>query len=110
MSKIYKLDIREKRTYCHDVVIQVDDDTDIDIICNRIKEVLNNLHGDIRSVSYTPGTNVVDIFKDENPECEYEVLDYKKLLMFSRMSAQKCEWNEDDDYCSWAERSTDADN
>ncbi len=23
---------------------------------------------------------------------------------------QECEWNEDDDYCSWAERSIDADN
>ncbi len=85
MSKIYKLDVMEKRMYCHNVVIQVDDDTDIDVICNRIEEVLNNLHGDIRSVNYTPGAKVVDIFKDESPKCECEILDYKELLMFSRM-------------------------
>lgn len=94
MSRTYKLDVIEKRTYCHDVIIQVDDDTDIDIICNRIEEVLNYLHGDIRSVDYTPGAKVVDIFKDESPEYECKVLDYKELLMFSRMSAQEYECEE----------------
>lgn len=85
MSKIYKLDVIEKRTYCHDVVIQVEDDTNIDAICNRIEEALNNLHGDIRNINYTTGIKVVNIFEDESPECECEILDYKELLMFSRM-------------------------
>lgn len=93
MSKTYKLDVMEKHTYCHDVIIQVDDDTDIDVICHRIEEVLNNLHGDIRDVNYTPGVKVIDIFKDENPECECEVLGYKELLMFSRMSLRRAKDN-----------------
>ena len=77
MSRTYKLDVMEKCTYCHDVVIQVEDDADIDAICNRIEEALNNLHGDIWSISYTTGVKVVDISEDESPECECEVIDYE---------------------------------
>lgn len=77
MSRTYKLDVLEKREYSHDVVIQVDDDADIDAICNRIEEALNNPHVDIWSVGYTTGVKVVDISEDECPECEYEVLDYE---------------------------------
>ena len=77
MSRTYKLDVMEKRTYCHDVVIQVDDDADIDAICNRIEEALNNLHGDIWNIGYTTGVKIVDIGEDESPNCECEVLDYE---------------------------------
>ena len=77
MSRTYKLDVFEKREYRHDVVIQVDDDADIDAICNRIEEALNNLHGDIWNIGYTTGVKVVDIGEDESPECEYEVIDYE---------------------------------
>lgn len=77
MSRTYKLDVLEKCTYCHNVVIQVEDDADIDAISNRIEEALNNLHGDIWSISYATGVKVVDISEDESPECECEVLDYK---------------------------------
>ena len=77
MSRTYKLEVMEKCTYCHDVVIQVEDDADIDAICNRIEEALNNLHGDIWSISYTTGVKVVDISEDESPECECEVIDYE---------------------------------
>ena len=77
MSRTYKLDVMEKRTYCHDVVIQVEDDADIDAICNRIGEALNNLHGDIWNIGYTTGVKVVDIGEDECPECECEVIDYE---------------------------------
>ena len=78
MSRTYKLDVLEKREYCHDVVIQVEDDADIDAICNRIEEALNNLYGDMWSVSYATGVKVVDISEDESPECECEVLDYSE--------------------------------
>lgn len=78
MSRTYKLDVIEKCTYCHDVVIQVEDDADIDAICNRIEESLNNLHGDIWSISYVTGVKVVDICEDEGPECECEVLNYSE--------------------------------
>ncbi len=78
MSRTYNLDVLEKREYRHDVVIQVEDDADIDAICNRIEEALNNLHGDIWSISYTTGVKVVDISEDESPECECEVLDYSE--------------------------------
>lgn len=88
-NKTYKLDVMEKRTYYHDVIIQVEDDADIDAICNRIEEALNNLHGDIWNINYATGVKVVDIFEDESPECECEVLDYKELLMFSRMEARE---------------------
>ena len=77
MSRTYKLDVMEKRTYCHDVVIQVEDDADIDAICNLIEEALNNLHGDIWNIGYTTGVKVVDIGEDECPECECEVIDYE---------------------------------
>ena len=77
MSRTYKLDVLEKREYCHDVVIQVDDDADIDAICNRIEEALNNLHGDIWNIEYTTGVKIVDIGEDESPNCECEVLDYE---------------------------------
>ena len=77
MSRTYKLDVLEKREYSHDVVIQVDDDADIDAICNRIEEALNN-HGDIWNIGYTTGVKVVDISEDESPNCEYEVLDYSE--------------------------------
>lgn len=86
-NKTYKLDVMEKRTYYHDVIIQIEDDADIDAICNRVEEALNNLHGDIRNIDYTTGVKVVDIFEDESPKCECEVLDYKELLMFSKMKA-----------------------
>lgn len=95
MSKTYKLDVMEKRTYYHDLVIQVDDDTDIDAICNRIEEALNNLHGDIWNINYTTGVKVIDIFEDESPKCECEVLDYDELLMFSRLSAREYECEEE---------------
>lgn len=75
----------EKRTYYHDVIIQIEDDADIDAICHRVEEALNNLHGDIQNIDYTTGVKVVDIFEDESPKCECEVLDYKELLMFSKM-------------------------
>jgi len=78
MSRTYKLDVLEKREYRHDIVIQVDDDADIDAICNRIEEALNNLCGDIWSVAYATGVKVVEISEDESPECECEVLDYSK--------------------------------
>ena len=78
MSRTYKLDIMEKCTYYHDVVIQVEDDADIDAICNRIEEALNNVHGDIWNIGYTTGVEVVDISEDESPNCEYEVLDYEE--------------------------------
>ena len=78
MSRTYKLDVLEKREYRHDVVIQIDDDADIDAICNRIEKSLNNLHGDIWSVGYVTGVKVVDISEDESPECECEVLDYSE--------------------------------
>lgn len=90
-NKTYRLDVMEKRTYYHDVVIQVEDDADIDAICNRIEEALNSPHGDIWNINYTTGVKVVDIFEDESPKCECEVLDYKELLMFSRISARECE-------------------
>lgn len=77
MSRTYKLDVLEKREYSHDVVIQVDDDADIDAICNRIEEALNN-HDDIWNIGYTTGVKVVDIGEDESPNCEYEVLDYSE--------------------------------
>ena len=78
MSKTYKLEVTEERQYRHDVVIQIDDDADIDAICNRIEDALNTLHGDIWSVGYTTGIKVVDISEDESPECECEVLDYSE--------------------------------
>ena len=95
-NKMYRLDVMEKRTYCHDVVIQVEDDADIDAICNRIEEALNNPHGDIWNINYTTGVKVVDIFEDESPKYECKVLDYKELLMFSRMEARNCEEFESD--------------
>ena len=82
MSRTYKLDIMEKCTYCHDVVIQVEDDADIDAICNRIEEALNNVHGDIWNIGYTTGVEVVDISEDESPNCECDVLDYDERRAF----------------------------
>lgn len=78
MSKTYQLEVKEQRQYRHDVVIQVDDDdADIDAICNRIEEALNNLHGDIWNIGYTTGVKIVDIREDKSPNCECEVLDYE---------------------------------
>ena len=77
MSRTYKLDVLEKREYRHDVVIQVEDDADIDAICNRIEEALNSPHGDIWNINYTTGVKVVDISEDESPNCECEVIDYE---------------------------------
>jgi len=79
MSKTYQIEVKEQREYCHDVVIQVDDDADIDAICNRIEEALNNLHGDIWNIDYTTGVKVVDIGEDEIPKCECEILDYSEM-------------------------------
>lgn len=78
MSKTYQIEVKEQRQYRHNIVIQVDDDdADIDAICNRIEEALNNLHGDIWNIGYTTGVKVVDIGEDESPNCECEVLDYE---------------------------------
>ncbi len=77
MSKTYQIEVKEQRQYRHDIVIQVDDDADIDAICNRIEEALNNLHGDIWNIGYTTGVEIVGIRKDKSPNCECEVLDYK---------------------------------
>lgn len=77
MSKTYQLEVKEQRQYRHDIVIQINDDADIDAICNRIEEALNNLHGDIWNIGYTTGVKIVDIREDKSPNCECEVLDYK---------------------------------
>lgn len=78
MSKTYQLEVKEQRQYRHDVVIQIDDDVDIDAICNRIEEALNNLHGDIWNIGYTTGVKIVDIREDKSPNCECEILDYSE--------------------------------
>lgn len=77
MSKTYQIEIKEQREYRHNIVIQIDDDADIDAICNRIEEALNILHGDIWNIGYTTGVKIVDIGEDESPNCECEVLDYE---------------------------------
>ena len=73
MSKTYKLEITEERQYRHDVVIQIDDDTDMDSICNRIEKMLDYTHGDIWSIGYNTGVRVVEVIKDESPDCRCEV-------------------------------------
>ena len=73
MSKTYKLEVTEERQYRHDVVIQIDDDTDMDSICDRIEKMLDYTHGDIWSIGYNTGVRVVEVIKDESPDCRYEV-------------------------------------
>ena len=79
MSKTYQIEVKEQRQYRHNIVIQIDDDADIDAICNRIEEALNILHGDIWNIGYTTGVKIVDIGEDKSPNCECEVLDYSEM-------------------------------
>ena len=73
MSKTYKIEVTEERQYRHDVVIQLDDDTDMDSICDRIEKMLDYTQGDIWSIGYNTGVRVVKVIKDESPYCRCEV-------------------------------------
>lgn len=77
MSKTYKLEVTEERQYRHDVVIQIDDDTDMDSICDRIEKMLDYTHGDIWSIGYNTGVKVVEVIKDGSPDYRYGVTCYE---------------------------------
>lgn len=77
MSKTYKLKVTEERQSRHDVVIQIDDDTDMDSICDRIEKMLDYTHGDIWSIGYNTGVKVVEVIKDESLDYRYGVTCYE---------------------------------
>ena len=74
MSKTYKLEVTDVRKYRHDVVIQVDDGTDMHSICDQIEKMLDYTHGDMWSIGYNTGVKVVEVIKDESPYCRYDVM------------------------------------
>ena len=71
----YKLDIEEKTTRTHTVIIETDGN--IDAVCDSI-EKNNNGIGDPWDIRYIAGVNLVGVEEGAEELPEFEVLDVEK--------------------------------
>ena len=78
--KLFKLSIEEVCTYRHDVTISIPDTVDIDAVCDRIHDHLNESLGDLSILGgINDGYFVEAIVKDESPDVECEIEEYDEV-------------------------------
>ena len=78
--KEYKLSIIEKREYRHDVTIRIDDDSDIDAVCDMIEDEYRDGSGNVEDIGIlVPSIKVAKIELDDSPESELEIESYDEV-------------------------------
>ena len=77
--KTYKLGICERRTYRHDMTIEIPDDRDIDEVCEEAEKAINDGMGDLWAAGYVTGVKIKELVEDEGPDCECEIEEYDEV-------------------------------
>ena len=78
--KEYTLSIIEKREYSHDVTIRIDDDSDIDAVCDMIEDEYRDGSGNVEDIGIlVPSIKVAKIELDDSPDSELEIESYDEV-------------------------------
>lgn len=74
----FKMEIEEKVTYRHTVIVEADNELDVDRAVDEIEESAEN-KDDIRILCEDKGVKVIEFCEDGSPEVEFENSDYEEL-------------------------------
>lgn len=78
--KKYKLTIEETVVYNHEVVVELEDDADIDDICNKFDKYADRFDDVYYTDDYADGkVNIKEVIEDGSPDCEVEIIEYEEV-------------------------------